>query len=66
MDIAKTWAKATTERMKPGGDLYRRPLSLSEMTAPLSWFEAQLAVVCRFGDLGDGTVGWLRIDNRGS
>lgn len=59
--ITETWARATTSRMQKGGDLYRRPLSRTEMTAPLSWSESQLAVVWRFGELEDGTLGWARI-----
>jgi hypothetical protein len=47
--------------MQPGGDLYRRPLTRPEMTAPLSWHERQLAVVNRYGELEDGTVGWVRL-----
>lgn len=56
--ISRTWAKATTRRMQKGGDLYRRPLTRSEMTAPLAWHEQQMAVCRRYGELADGTVGY--------
>lgn len=58
MDIQKIWARDTTSRMQPGGDLYRRPLTRDEMTAPLAWHEEQLAVCRRYGELADGTIGW--------
>jgi hypothetical protein len=58
MNIIDSWAKSTTSRMQPGGDLYRRPLTREEMTAPLAWHEEQLAVVRRYGEREDGTVGW--------
>lgn len=58
MDIQKTWARSTTSRMQPGSDLYRRPLTRDEMTAPLAWHEKQLAVCRRYGELADGTIGW--------
>ena len=61
MGILDTWAKATTARMAKGGDLYRRPLTREEMTAPLAWHEKQLAVVNRYGVLTDGSIGWLRV-----
>ena len=44
--------------MQKGGDLYRRPLSRAEMTAPLAWHEKQEAVCRRFGELADGTIGY--------
>lgn len=56
--ISRTWAKATTRRMQKGGDLYRRPLTRAEMTAPLAWHEQQLAVCRRYGELADGTIGF--------
>ena len=55
--ITDTWAAGTTSRMKKGGDLYRRPLTRAEMTAPLAWHEQQLAVCRRYGELADGTIG---------
>ncbi len=61
MDITKAWARATTARMKPGGDLYKRPLTRAEMLAPLAWHEAQLAVCRRYGELADGSIGWARV-----
>lgn len=51
----------TKSRMEPGGDLYRRPLTLQEMQAPLSWHEEQLATVWRYGSLEDGSLGWLKV-----
>lgn len=57
-NINATWAKATTARMQKGGDLYRRPLTRVEMTAPLSWHERQMAVVRRYGVLADGSIGF--------
>lgn len=57
MNIIETWAKATTSRMRKGGDLYVRPLTRSEMIAPLAWHEKQLAVCRRYGELADGTIG---------
>lgn len=56
--ITDTWARATTSRMKKGGDLYRRPLSRAEMIAPLAWHEKQLAVCRRYGELADGSIGF--------
>lgn len=56
--IIDTWNKSTTSRMKPGGDLYRRPLTRVEMTAPLAWHEKQLAVCRRYGELADGSIGY--------
>ena len=44
-------------RSASGGDLYMRPLSRAEMTAPLAWHERQMAVSRRFGVRADGTVG---------
>ena len=61
MGIMETWAKSTTSRMKPGGDLYVRPKTRAEMTAPLAWHERQLAVCIRYGVLADGTVGYERV-----
>jgi len=58
MDILTTWARDTTRRMQKGGDLYRRPLTRAEMTAPLAWHEQQLAVCRRYGELADGTIGY--------
>lgn len=49
--------KHPNTRMNPGGDLYKRPLTRVEMTAPLAWHEKQLAVVRRYGELADGTIG---------
>jgi hypothetical protein len=60
--ITDAWARSTTERMKPGGDLYQRPLSRTEMVAPLTWMEKQLAVVWRYGELADGSIGWVRFE----
>lgn len=45
-------------REQRGGDLYRKPLTLGQMYAPLSWSESQMAVVWRYGERYDGTVGW--------
>lgn len=56
--ISRMWAKATTRRMQKGGDLYVRPLTRAEMTAPLAWHEAQMAVCRRYGELADGTIGF--------
>ena len=56
--ITETWAKASTRRMQKGGDLYIRPLSRVEMTAPLAWHEEHLAVCRRYGELADGTIGY--------
>jgi hypothetical protein len=58
MSIIDTWARSTTSRMQKGGDLYRRPLTRAEMTAPLAWHEQQLAVCRRYGELADGTIGY--------
>jgi hypothetical protein len=58
MNITETWARATTSRMAPGGDLYVAPLPRERMTAPLSWHEKQLAICRRYGVLADGTVGF--------
>jgi len=54
----ETWARSTMSRMQKGGDLYRRPLTRVEMTAPLAWHEKQLAVCRRYGELADGTIGY--------
>lgn len=59
--ITDTWARETTSRMLPGGDLYRRPLTREEMTAPQKWHEKQLAVCRRYGVLADGSIGWAVI-----
>jgi hypothetical protein len=56
--ITETWARATTSRMRPGGDLYRRPLTRDEMTAPITWMEEQMARVVRYGELADGSTGY--------
>ena len=58
MSITESWGRATTRRMQPGGDLYIRPLTRAEMTAPLAWHEQQLAVCRRYGELADGTIGY--------
>ena len=55
------WARQTTSRMRPGGDLYRRPLTRDEMVAPLAWHERQLARVWRYGVLADGTIGYEEV-----
>jgi len=34
--IERAWARDTTARMQSGGDLYHRPLTREEMTAPLA------------------------------
>lgn len=59
--IIDAWNRSTTRRMQPGGDLYCRPLTRAEMTAPLAWHEEQMARVNRYGELADGTIGWERI-----
>lgn len=56
--IIDFWAAGTTSRMQKGGDLYRRPKTREEMTAPLAWHEQQLAVCRRFGVLADGSIGF--------
>jgi hypothetical protein len=58
MNITETWAKSTTGRMQPSGDLYIRPKTRAEMLAPLAWHEKQLAVCRRYGVLADGTIGY--------
>lgn len=58
MSIEKAWARSTTSRMQPGGDLHRRPLTRAEMTAPKAWHELQLAVCRRYGERADGSVGF--------
>jgi hypothetical protein len=60
-DITGAWARDTTSRLQPGGDLYRRPLSREEMLAPLAWHEEMLARVHRYGELADGSIGWAAI-----
>jgi hypothetical protein len=50
--------------MQPGGDLYRRPLTAAEMAAPLTWAEQQLASVWRYGELADGTIGFIKVSER--
>lgn len=60
-DITKAWARCTTLRMQKGGDLYRRPLTREEMTAPLAWHEEHMARVHRYGVRADGTIGWERV-----
>ena len=55
---SQTFSKATTSRMQKGGDLYIRPLTRSEMTAPLAWHEQQMAVCHRYGEMADGTIGY--------
>ena len=57
--ITDAWAKSTTARRQPGGDLYRRPMTREQMTAPLAWHEQQMARVHRYGVLADGTLGWV-------
>lgn len=59
--ITDAWARSTTLRMQPGGDLYRRPLSREEMTAPLAWHEEQMAVCYRYGVLADGSIGYEKV-----
>lgn len=59
-----TAAAHPDSRMQPGGDLYRRPLTSSEMAAPLSWGEQQLAAVWRYGELADGSIGYLQVGER--
>lgn len=56
--ITDAWAASTTSRMQKGGDLYRRPLTREEMTAPLAWHERHLAVCRRYGVLADGSIGY--------
>ncbi|MCR4301609.1 MAG: hypothetical protein NUV51_08355 [Sulfuricaulis sp.] len=58
MGITENWGKATASRMREGGDLYIRPKTRAEMTAPLAWHEKQLAVCRRYGELADGSVGY--------
>lgn len=55
--IENQWARGTARRMAKGGDLYRRPLTREEMTAPLSWHEKQLAKCRRYGVLANGEIG---------
>lgn len=61
MGIQEAWAKSTTSRMKPGGDLYTRPKTRAEMTAPLRWWETQNGVSYRYGELADGTIGYEKV-----
>lgn len=42
----------------------RKVLSREEMTAALKWFESQMAVCYRYGVKEDGTIGWVRFENR--
>ncbi len=58
MGIIEAWNASAASRMKKGGDLYRRPLTREEMTAPLDWMEKQMAVCRRYGELADGTIGY--------
>lgn len=58
MSIIDSWNASAASRMKKGGDLYRRPLTRAEMTAPLAWHEEQMAVCRRYGELADGTIGY--------
>jgi hypothetical protein len=44
-------------RMRQGGDLFIKPLTRSEMLAPLKWHERQMAVCARYGERADGTIG---------
>lgn len=64
--ITAAWACDTTARMQPGGDLYIRPKTRAQMTAPLAWHEQQLAVCCRYGELADGTIGYARTSDKGA
>lgn len=48
-------------RMQKGGDLYRRPLTPSELVAPLTWYERQNFVVWRYGATREGYVGFARV-----
>lgn len=64
MNNATRLTTAHNPRCQPGGDLYRRPLTASEMAAPLSWGEQQLAAVWRYGELADGTIGYLKVSER--
>lgn len=59
--ISDAWARDHALRMKPGGDLYMRPLTRAEMLAPLTWAEKQLARVHRYGVRADGSIGYERI-----
>lgn len=63
MGIQEEWARSTTRRMQKGGDLYRRPMSRAEMTADLDWAESHMAVAYRYGELEDGSIGWIRRAN---
>jgi hypothetical protein len=56
-----TTAAHPESRMQSGGDLSRRPLTASQMAAPLTWGEQQLACVWRYGELADGTIGYLKV-----
>lgn len=49
-------------RMQKGGDLYRRPLTPSELVAPLTWYELQTPVVWRYGETREGYVGFARVE----
>lgn len=57
--IIDTWAASTTSRLQKGGDLYRKPMTREQMTAPLAWHEKHLAVCRRYGVLADGTIGFV-------
>lgn len=61
-NILDTWARSTTLRMRPGGDLHRNPLTREQMTAPLAWHEKQMAVCRRYGVLADGSLGYERVE----
>jgi len=58
MGIIEAWNESAARRMQKGGDLYRRPLTRGEMTAPLAWNEKQDAVCYRYGELADGSIGY--------
>jgi hypothetical protein len=55
--IIDTWARSTTARMQPGGDLFTKPKTREQMTAPLRWHEQQMAVCRRYGVRADGSIG---------
>lgn len=60
MDLIDVWARETTSRCQPGGDLHRSPLSLEKMQRPPTWSEQQLPVYWRYGELLGGGVAWVR------
>ena len=62
--IIDDWAKSTTARLQKGGDLYRRPMTREQMTAPLAWHEKHLAVCYRYGVLADGSIGFERHETK--